>query len=66
MLKLKTHKGVAKRFRLTKKGKLKYAPGGKSHLATSKETKRLRRLRKAKTIRHAKSQAYLRRMLPYG
>ena len=36
---LKTKKGVAKRFKLTKKGKIKYYPGGKSHLASSKNTK---------------------------
>ncbi|MCX5696847.1 MAG: 50S ribosomal protein L35, partial [Candidatus Omnitrophica bacterium] len=50
MPKLKTKKGVAKRFRLTKKGKLKYSTGGKSHLLTSKQGERLRRLRKSKTI----------------
>lgn len=66
MPKLKTKKGVAKRFRLTKKGKIKYAKGGKSHLASSKKTCRLRKLRKAATIRGVKEKAFLKSMLPYG
>ena len=66
MPKLKTKKGVAKRFRITKTGKIKYHAGGKSHLATGKEPERLRHLRKPKTIRLKKSLKYLRRMLPYG
>ncbi len=66
MPKLKTKKGVAKRFRFTKKGKIVYRAGGKSHLATSKEPERLRHLRKSKTVRLKKSLKYLRRELPYG
>lgn len=66
MPKLKTKKGVAKRFKITKKGKIMYKGGGKSHLATGKESKRLRHLRKSKTVGLKKSLKYLRRMLPYG
>jgi len=66
MPKLKTKKGVAKRFRLTKRGKVIYRSGGKSHLATGKEPERLRHLRRPKTIRLKKSLKYLRRELPYG
>ena len=66
MPKLKTKKGVAKRFRLTKRGKVVYKAGGKRHLATSKEPERLRYLRRSKTIKLKKSLKYLRRMLPYG
>ena len=40
MGKLKTKRGVAKRFKLSKKGKVRYSAGGKSHLATSKNSKR--------------------------
>ena len=50
MPKLKNKKGVAKRFKLTKKGKVKYSTGGKSHLMSSKTTKRLRGLRKARVL----------------
>ncbi|MBN1913225.1 MAG: 50S ribosomal protein L35 [Candidatus Omnitrophica bacterium] len=66
MPKLKTKKGVAKRFRLTKKGKVKYHPGGKSHILSGKEPERLRRLRKPDTIGDAKNTAYIKQMLPYG
>jgi large subunit ribosomal protein L35 len=66
MPKLKTKKGVAKRFRLTKKGKVKYHPCGKSHLATGKEPERLRHLRKPKTVGDFKAAAYIKQMLPYG
>ena len=66
MGKLKTKKGVAKRFRLTKKGKIKYSSGGKSHLATSKKTKKIRKLRKANFIGERKEKAFIKSMLPYG
>lgn len=66
MGKLKTKKGVAKRFKLTKKGKIKYSAGGKSHLASSKTTKRKRSLRKRKIIGGSKERSFLKSMLPYG
>lgn len=66
MPKLKTKKGVVKRFRLTKKGKVKYTPCGKSHLLTSKTTGRIRRLRRACTVDDQKNVKYIKRMLPYG
>jgi large subunit ribosomal protein L35 len=66
MPKLKTKKGVAKRFKLTKKKKIKFHPGGKSHLGTAKEPERLRRLRRADILKNKKEVKYLKRMLPYG
>ncbi|GAB6164779.1 50S ribosomal protein L35 [Thermostilla marina] len=45
MPKMKTHKGVQKRFRITGKGKLKHRNAGTSHLATRKTQKRKRNLR---------------------
>ena len=66
MGKLKTKKGLAKRVRLSKTGKIKYSPCGKSHLLSSKESGRLRRLRKAKIVEGKKDIKYIRRMLPYG
>jgi len=63
---LKTKKGAAKRFKLTKKGKIKYYPGGKSHLQTNKAPKKIRDLRKGRTVRNKKSAKYLKRVLPYG
>lgn len=66
MPKLKTRKGVAKRFRFTKKRKIKYHPCGKSHLLSGKETERLRSLRRPKVIEGKKDIKYIKRMLPYG
>ena len=66
MPKLKTRKGVAKRFQITKKGKIKYATCGKSHLLTGKESGRLRYLRRANVVEGAKDIKYIKRMLPYG
>jgi len=65
-MKLKTKKGVAKRFKFSKKGKIKFAPCGKSHLATNKKTKKIRRLRKEEVITGSREIMYLKRMLPYG
>jgi len=66
MGKLKTKRGVAKRFKLTKKGKIKYSLGGKSHLASNKSAKRSRKLRKRGVLDNKKEAKYLKRMLPYG
>ena len=46
MPKMKTHKGAAKRFSLTKSGKVKRAKAYKSHILTKKTSKRKRNLRK--------------------
>ena len=45
MPKIKTHRGAAKRFSLTKNGKIKRGKAYKSHILTKKTTKRLRGLR---------------------
>jgi large subunit ribosomal protein L35 len=66
MPKLKTKKGVAKRFRTTKKGKIKYSPCGKSHLLSNKVSKRIRKLRRPGIIESKKDTKYIKRMLPYG
>ncbi len=66
MPKLKTKKGVIKRFKLTKKGKIKYRPGGKSHLLSGKKRKRIRQLRRTDTLKDRKEIKYIKRMLPYG
>ncbi|MDP3731628.1 MAG: 50S ribosomal protein L35 [Candidatus Omnitrophota bacterium] len=66
MPKLKTKKGVAKRLRLTKKGKIKYHTSGKGHLLSGKTSKRLRHLRRSKTVDGKQDIKYIKRMLPYG
>ena len=65
-MKLKTKKGVAKRFKLTKKGKIKFKPCGKSHLNTSKNQTKIRRLRKAKVLSNKKIENFVKHLLPYG
>jgi large subunit ribosomal protein L35 len=47
MPKMKTHKGTAKRFRLTKKGKLMRMKAGKSHLRRKKRKSTNRSFRHA-------------------
>ncbi|MDD6307940.1 MAG: 50S ribosomal protein L35 [Clostridia bacterium] len=46
MPKLKTHRAAAKRFSLTKSGKVKRGKAFRSHILNKKSTKRKRRLRK--------------------
>ena len=66
MGKLKTKRGVAKRFKLSKTGKVKYHAGGKSHLATCKKQAHMRRLRKMETLAGRKERRNIKRLLPYG
>lgn len=47
MGKLKTHKGVKKRFTLTGTGKLRHRKAGRRHLLAHKSGKRMRKLRLA-------------------
>ncbi len=44
MPKQKTHRGAAKRFKLTASGKIKRSKAYKSHILTKKSTKRKRKL----------------------
>lgn len=66
MPKLKTKRGVAKRFKISKRGKVKYSAGGKSHLASSKKTKKMRDLKKRRTLAGKKEIRFIKSMLPYG
>ena len=63
-MKLKSHRGAAKRFKKTASGKFKRASAFKRHILTSKSTKRKRGLRKS-TLVSEQDQAKLERMLPY-
>jgi large subunit ribosomal protein L35 len=47
MPKLKTRRAVAKRFKVTGKGKLKRSKAFKGHILTKKTTKRKRNLRQS-------------------
>ena len=64
MPKLKTHRGAAKRFKRTKRGKFLRGSAFKRHILTSKSTKRKRSLRGTRTVAEADA-AKLARMLPY-
>ena len=55
MPKLKTHKGAAKRFKLTASGKVKRHKAYKSHILTKKTRKRKRKLRQATLVSKAET-----------
>ncbi|HEY6828200.1 MAG TPA: 50S ribosomal protein L35 [Gemmatimonadaceae bacterium] len=46
-MKMKTHKGAKKRFKVTGSGKVRRYKAFKSHILTKKTSKRKRRLRQA-------------------
>ncbi|MEN6338475.1 MAG: 50S ribosomal protein L35 [Phycisphaerales bacterium] len=48
--KLKTHKGLAKRVKVSANGKIKHRKAGKGHLMSVKSSKRLRRIRRPATV----------------
>jgi len=64
MPKLKTHKGAAKRFKKTAKGKIKRYSAFKRHMLTSKSTKRKRQLGGGTLVSDA-DHAKVQRMIPY-
>ncbi len=64
MPKIKTHRGAAKRFNLTKNGKVKRAKAYKRHILTKKDTKRLRGLRQTGYIAECE-QKKIRELIPY-
>ena len=62
--KMKTHRGAAKRFKVTAGGKVLRMHSGKRHLLGTKAAKRMRRLKKLTQV-HKSDAANVRRMLPY-
>ncbi len=50
MPKLKTHKGMKKRFKISATGKVSHKRCGSSHLMSHKSGKQVRRLRKKSTL----------------
>lgn len=65
MPKIKTHRGAAKRFRVTASGKIKRSRAYKKHILTKKSANRKRRLVRPDLVSAADS-ARVHRMLPYG
>ncbi|MCB0278451.1 MAG: 50S ribosomal protein L35 [Calditrichaeota bacterium] len=62
MPKMKTHRGAAKRFKVTGSGKIKRKKSFKRHILTKKSTKTKRNLR-GSTLVHKSDAARVHRML---
>jgi large subunit ribosomal protein L35 len=61
---MKTHRGAAKRFKITASGKIKRSKAYKSHILTKKSAKRKRQLSQL-TIMDKSDSKRIRRLLPY-
>src|SRR5713226_3649693 len=64
-MKLKTHRGAKKRFKVTATGKILRMHSGKRHLMGTKAPGRMRKLKKLTLLIHA-DVATVKQMLPYG
>ena len=64
-IKRKTHRGAAKRFKVTATGKVLRMHSGKRHLLGTKASNRMRRLKKLTKV-HSSDAANVRAMLPYA
>lgn len=62
--KIKTHRGAAKRFSITSKGKVKRGQAYRSHILNKKTTKRKRGLRKAAYASTANA-SVIKKLIPY-
>jgi len=65
MPKMKTRKGVAKRFKLTGSGRIKRSQANKRHILTKKSAKRKRQLR-GSTLVAAVDEARIKHQMPYA
>ena len=65
MPKIKTHRGAAKRFKATAKGKFVRGHAFARHILTSKTTKKKRKLDQTKVVDKS-DEGRLRIMLPYA
>ncbi|MCL4516620.1 MAG: 50S ribosomal protein L35 [Firmicutes bacterium] len=64
MPKVKTHRGAAKRFKVSGAGKIVKNKSFRSHILESKSPKRKRHLRKTEVVSHADEQR-MKKLLPY-
>ncbi len=64
MPKIKTHRGAAKRFKVTGTGKILRRKANKSHLLTGKPSKRTRNLRHAAVVDETMYKA-IKTLIPY-
>lgn len=65
MLKLKTRRSIAKRFKFTAKGKILRRRAFKSHLLSKRASKRKRRLSRPALVSKTEREK-IKRLLPYG
>ena len=65
MPKQKTHRGAAKRFSLTKTGKVKHKKMNANHILNKKTTKRIRHLRADGIVDNAAEARTIHKLLPY-
>ena len=63
-MKLKTHRGARKRFKVTANGKMLRMHSGKRHLLGTKPARRMRKLKKLTKV-NANDLPAVRQMLPY-
>lgn len=64
MPKQKTHRGLAKRIKITASGKVKRSKAFHSHLLSSKTPKMKRRLSRADTV-HSADAKRIKKLVPY-
>jgi large subunit ribosomal protein L35 len=62
-MKMKTHKGAKKRFKVTGSGKIKRMRAFKSHILTKKDAKRKRRLRQSSLVATTGEVKHVKRLL---
>ena len=62
-MKMKTHRGAKKRFKVTGSGKVKRMRAYKSHILTKKTAKRKRRLRKGDVVATRGEVKHVKRLL---
>ena len=65
MPKQKTHRGAAKRFSLTKTGKVKHKKMNANHILNKKTTKRIRHLRKGCQLQNSEEAKTMKKLIPY-
>jgi large subunit ribosomal protein L35 len=62
---MKTHRGAAKRFKITKSGLVKYRCSFRNHILTKKAPKTMRNLRHGSYL-EPQDAAHIKRLMPYG
>ncbi len=62
MPKLKTHRGAAKRFKITATGRVKHRRAFRNHILTKKPAKRMRQLKAMQTMKKG-DERHVKRML---